>query len=127
MQAYRDLTIRQFAQRPAVLTLHADRVLAFLGETPVIQDPEGFSLLGADSSRQLLPDRFPRPGALADKLLQSLFLALRQARDHGAHSFPFPIEQQASYVDLPPVATVLTAERSQHLLQVGFQAGTRGF
>ena len=108
MQAHRDLAIRQFAQRPAVLALHADRVLAFLRETRVIQDPEGFSLLGADSSRQLLPDRFPRPRALADKLLQGLFVALGQARDHRAHTFALAVEQQTPHIDLAPVATVLT-------------------
>src|SRR3954451_956089 len=111
VEAHRHLAVRQFAQCAAVLALHPHRVFAFLGETRVIQDPEGFSLLGAGGSRQLLPDRFPRPRALANKLLQGLFLALGQARDHGADTFAFSIQPESPHIDLPPVAALLPPQR----------------
>src|SRR3954451_12063987 len=111
VEAHRPLAVRQFAQCAAVLALHPHRVFAFLGETRVINDPEGFSLLGADSSRQLLPDRFPRPRAWADKLWQGLFLAIRETRDHGADTLAFSLQQEAPHIGLPPVAAVLPPQR----------------
>jgi hypothetical protein len=111
VEAHGHLAVRQFAQCAAVLALHPHRVFAFLGETRVINDPEGFSLLGADSSRQLLPDRFPRPRAWADKLWQGLFLAIRETRDHGADTLAFSLQQEAPHIGLPPVAAVLPPQR----------------
>jgi hypothetical protein len=126
MQTHRHLAVGQFAQRSAVLALHPHRVLAFFRETGIVENPEGFSLLLAGGDGQLLPDWFPRPGALTDKLLQGLFVALGQARGHGADAFALAIQQQTPHIDLAPVATVLPPERGQPLLQVRFQAGATG-
>jgi hypothetical protein len=68
MEAHRHWAIRQFARSAAVLALHADRVIAFLGgKAGVVYNPERLALLLAGGGGPLLPHRFPGPGAWADK------------------------------------------------------------
>src|SRR3954465_3118555 len=75
MQAHRDLAIGGFAERARILARDADRVFALFRESGVIDHPsrggEGLGHL----LRPALPDGLPRPGALADELLQVLLVA----------------------------------------------------
>jgi hypothetical protein len=119
VQAHGDLAIRLFAQRSAVLTLYADRVLTLFRETGIIQDPNfrrGKRRLDALGHR--LPNRLPRPRALAEKLLQVLFIRIGQARRDRSGALALPIEQQAAHVEAAPVSSLTPPQGSQHLFSI---------
>src|SRR5438309_8681431 len=105
MQTHGHLAIRGFAQRARVLTRDADRMLAFFREAGVIDDPSHGVREGTlDTFRRPLPEGLPSPRTLANKLLQVLLVAIRQALGHGADAFPFAVQQQTTNIDTAPMA-----------------------
>jgi hypothetical protein len=67
---HRDLTIREFAQRAAILSRHADGMRALLRETRFVED-ENPTALGQDGT-QTTPDGIGVPGSVRDEMLQRL-------------------------------------------------------
>ena len=106
------LAVGLFAQLAAVLVLHADGVLALLGEAGIVEDKdslgtgEGSSHHGAVAVENLL---FV-PRTLVDELLQGLFgIANREelgrerdAADHRLDALAFAILDQTAEVDAAP-------------------------
>ena len=115
-----DLAVGLLAQLAAVLMLHADGVLALLGEAGIVDDEdplgagEGLGHHGAVAWQDLL---FV-PGALVDELLQGLFGVFdveqfRRPGDAGGHRFDalaLAVLEQAAEVDAAPGALGLVAE-----------------
>ena len=70
MQADGNLAMGRLAERARVLAREADRMLAFLRESGVIDDLGHRVGEGAlQAFRHVLPQRFPLPWALAEELL----------------------------------------------------------
>ena len=107
-----DLAVGLLAQLAAVLTLHADGVLALLGEAGIVddEDPPGAGEGLGHHAAVALEDLLLVPGALVDELLQGLFGVfdveqLRRPGDAGGHRFDalaFAILEQAAEVDAAP-------------------------
>src|SRR5271165_3958390 len=106
------LAVGLFAQLAAVLVLHADGVLALLGEAGIVEDKdslgtgEGSSHHGAVAVENLL---FV-PRTLVDELLQGLFGIANRAElgrerdtaDHRLDALAFAILDQTAEVDAAP-------------------------
>src|SRR5262245_5883006 len=110
------LAIGEFAQRPAILLLHADRVLPFLRETAAVNDhrPVWLPEVCGDQLLMSLQNSIVIPSAFADELLDGshgvdVFSAL--AQDHRLDALAFQIRQLSTHIQLPPFA--LFAARKQ--------------
>src|SRR5947209_20630449 len=75
-----------------------------------------------DTGGHLVPQRLPVPGALVEKLLQALFVAVGQPGGHRARAFALAIQQQAAQVDPAPLPSISPAQGGQHLCQKVVQA-----
>ena len=105
------LAVGLLAQGATVLALHADGMLALLGETGVVDDEnalralEGLGHAGPVAAQ----DGLLVPGALIDELLQGLFgvltgQALGQGNAAGQRfdALALPVEQQSLQIDASP-------------------------
>jgi hypothetical protein len=102
-QRHRHLAIGLLAELTAILVVHADRMLALLGERGVVDDPR--------LNRSALLDRrqhhlahlgqhvLVRPGRVGDKMQQRLVLCRRprwsRPRRHRLNALAFPRQHQA--------------------------------
>src|SRR5215467_7092878 len=110
------LAIGEFAQRSAILLLHADRVFPFLREAATVNDhrPVWLPEVCGDQSLISLQHSIVVPSAFANELLDGshgvdVFSALTQ--DHRLDALAFQIRQLSMHIQLPPFA--LFAARKQ--------------
>jgi hypothetical protein len=110
MQADRHLAVGDFAQRPRVLPRHADGMLALLGKTGLIHDPQARAQFRTQHARQSLADRLIGPRTLADEMLQRLDIPVGQPLGHGLNGLALTLKQQSAHVGLRPRVAIRAAQ-----------------
>src|SRR5262249_14389501 len=132
LERHGDLAVADLAQGAGVLAVHADGVGSLLGEAGVVQDQQ--ALAAQDVSQgpcQPVADGSPVPGALAEELLQALFVILRTAVDapeafgHGAGALAPAVEEQAAEVEFRPGPSAVAAEVGEYVIQVASEVDAK--
>ncbi len=130
--ADRHLAVGNFAQRTAVLSCHADRMLLGLGKRGLIQDPD-FRLADQiqDFVRQASLDLFDLLRALTGELPQGLHVGSFAAAGHRLNRLALAVEQQPLHVETRPAAPFVAPHRSEQFIEkmcqptLGFYQGSR--
>jgi hypothetical protein len=96
---HRDLTIRDFAERPTVLPRHADGMRALFRKAGLVEDQDPSAL--GEHRAQATPHDVRVPRRIGDEVLQGLVGArLGHAGEHGRHRLARAVVQQA--LDIMP-------------------------
>ena len=94
---HRDLTIRDFAQRAAVLARDADRLRALFGKARRVENQHAFAV--RDHRSQLPPDAGDIPRRVADEMLNGLIgTRVVDTLEHRAHRLPATVAEQTEQV-----------------------------
>lgn len=109
MDTDRDLAVRPFADRSAVLAGHPGRRFAALGERHVVDDPHLGPLRDPPPDGQRIPRR------LVHELLQGLHVPVRQTLGHRLDRLAPAIEHQAPPITLTPPPLIPPRQRPEHI------------
>jgi len=121
VQAHPDLAVADLAEGAGVLPGHAHGMLALFGEAGVVEEP---GCPGAEVRHHLLSElpseRLPIPGALADELLEGLFIATILLGHAGGGLSP-PLEEKALYIESSMPTSLQSADGGKEGLEKHFE------
>src|SRR5208282_4100304 len=122
VERHRNLAVSRFAQGARVLTGNPDRVFPLFGKPSIINNPGNRRDHLCDYPfGQLLSNRMVVPGALTDKLLHSLDIAVRQPSSHWLDRLSFAVQKQPANVGITPSAPLQAPYRLKKLRKECFE------